>query len=606
MEQIIYTQKREFKPHTKVFHSKSNIYIEPTPKKEGNFSKQKNFKNNFNNYKRNNKEPKVKISFLGGIGEIGKNMTVFETDKDIIILDCGMTFADKETPGIDIIVPDITYLKDKKDKVRAFIITHGHEDHIGSLPFVLSEIKAPIYASRFTLALIDNKMREYSKVKYKSFEVDTNSVLKLGDFSLEFVNVNHSIAGAMGIAITTPAGIIFHTGDFKIDNTPINSKTTDLRKMEEIGKRGVKLLMCESTNVGRDGWSLSETKVMEELEKNVFQKFSNNRLIIATFASNIFRMQEILSLAEKYKRKVAFTGRSMVNISDVAMKLGFLHYDKNNVISIDDIKNYADNEVTILTTGSQGEELSALTRMANDNFAKFKLTTNDVVVFSSSPIPGNEKSVYGIMNKLTHKGVGLMYDKLAEIHASGHACRDEIKLVINTIKPEFVLPVHGEYLHLNQFKELASGIGFADRNIIISDLGMQVIMTQNAVRPNGFIKFGSRLVDGNTFGDILSPVIKDRKNLAEDGFIIAILNISSKSAKLVTEPLIITRGFLYNHEIENVLKDLKTAISVHIKNYDLKNVDANELKNSLRKFISNQVSRKTKRKPMVLCTTIIN
>ena len=576
-----FTKQRTFTPHKKQF-------FKPKPQSQHHSS------------------PKVKISFLGGIGEIGKNMTIFETDNDIIIFDCGMTFADENTPGVELIIPDITYLRDKKDKVKAFIITHGHEDHIGALPFVLNEIKAPIYASRFTLALIDNKMREHPRVKYKSVEVKPRQHLKIGDFSFEFIHVNHSIAGAMAVAITTPVGTILHTGDFKIDNTPINQLPTDIKRFEEIGKKGVKLLMCESTNVGNLGWSLSESKVMDELEKRVFQEHSNQRLVIATFASNVYRMQEILSLAEKYKRKVAFTGRSMLNISQIAMKLGVLHYDKENVIDIENVKKYAENEVCILTTGSQGEQLSALTRMANDAFAKLKLAAGDCVVFSSSPIPGNEKSIINVMNKLVHKGVDLVYEKMADIHASGHACRQELAAVLKAVKPEFVLPVHGEYMHLEEYSKFALENGFNDRQIIITDLGSQVTVTSNTVRKSGFVKSGAKLIDGNTFGDASSPVMKDRKALAQNGFVIVVVNISSKLGKLISDPIIITRGLLYSHEMDYVLRELKTAILVHLKNFDLKSVDASTLKDDLKKFISNTISRKTKRKPLVLCTTLIN
>ena len=410
----------------------------------------------------------------------------------------------------------------------------------------------------------------------------------------------------MAVAITTPAGLILHTGDFKIDNTPINQATTDLKRIEEIGKKGVKLLMCECTNVERAGWSLSETHVQNQLEKAVFQDHANERLIVATFASNVYRMQEILSLAEKYNRKVAFTGRSMLNISQIAMKLGVLHYNRENVISIEDVKKYADNEVCILTTGSQGEQMSALTRMSNDNFAKFKLTTNDCVVFSSSPIPGNEKSVINVMNKLVHKGVGLVYDRLAEIHASGHGCQDEIGTIMKLAKPEYVLPVHGEYMHLEGFRKFAISQGFHDRQIIITDLGNQVQVTPTSVRKTGFVKVGAKLIDGNTFGDLNSPVMKDRKALSEDGFVIAVINISTKLGKVLNDPIIITRGLLYNHEMDFMLREIKTSLLVHLKNYDLHTIDVNELKKDLKKFLSNTISRKTKRKPLVLCTIVMN
>lgn len=570
------------------------------------FGQNFNNKKNFNHHKKSSAQPKVKISFLGGIGEIGKNLTVLETENDIVIFDCGMTFADHNLPGIDLIIPDITYLRDKKDKIKAFVITHGHEDHIGALPFVLSEINAPIYASRFTLAVIDNKMREFQKVKYKSIEVKPRQNLKIGDFNFEFIHVNHSIAGAMAVCITTPAGIILHTGDFKVDRTPINQPTTDLKRFAEIGKRGVKLLMCETTNIGREGNSISETYVMEQLEKTVFQAHANKRLIIATFASNVYRMQEILSLAEKYKRKVAFTGRSMLNISQIAMKLGVLKYNQENVINIDNVKNYADNEICVLTTGSQGEQLSALTRMANDNFAKFKLSTTDCVAFSSSPIPGNEKSVIGVMNKLVHKGVALVYDKIANIHASGHACQNEIAEVLRLVHPQFVLPVHGEYMHLADFKNFALANGFTERQIIMPDLGAQVFVTPTTVRRVGFVKAGAKLIDGNTFGDPNSPVIKDRLQLSQHGFVSVIVNISTKRGKLITEPIILSRGLLYAHELETVLREIRTSISVHIKSFNLFSVNPTELKDDLKKFVSNIISRKTKRRPLVLCTVLIS
>lgn len=590
-------------------HAQEKPAHKPYPRKQNFAYGQKRFSSPRpkNGYKQRATMPPdtVKISFLGGLGEIGKNLTVFETENDIIIFDCGMTFAGPETPGVELIIPDISYLRDKKEKVKAFVITHGHEDHIGALPYVLSEISAPLYASRFTLALIENKMREHSRVKYKAMEVKPRQTLKIGDFSFEFIHVNHSIAGAMAVAITTPAGIILHTGDFKVDNTPINQDPTDLKRIGEIGKKGVKLLMCESTNVEREGWSRSETHVMNQLEENVFKAHANERLIIATFASNVYRMQEILSLAEKYKRKVAFTGRSMLNISQVAMKLGVLHYDRENIIAIEDVKKYAENEVCILTTGSQGEQLSALTRMSEDNFAKLKLTPQDCVAFSSSPIPGNEKSIINVMNRLVHKGVGLVYDKTAEIHASGHGCQDEIAEVMRLAKPEFVLPVHGEYMHLDAFKKFALKQGFNDRQIIVADLGNQVQVSKNTVRKLGFIKAGARLIDGNTFGEADSPVMRDRKELSKSGFVFIIVNISTKQGRLSGDPIVVSRGLLYAHE-ENVLREIKTALIVHLKNYDLRAVDPNELKKDLKKFASNTISRKTRRKPMVLCTVLAN
>lgn len=570
-----------------------------------NFNKNKQLNNN-NKPNNNNSSPKVKITFLGGVGEIGKNLTVFETEKDLIILDCGMTFPDNELPGVEVVVPDISYLLSKKDKIKAFIITHAHEDHIGALPFTLSDIKAPIYATKFSLGMIDNKMREFPKIKYKAIEIKPRSILKIGDFTIEFLHTNHSIIGSVSLFIKTPAGTIFHTGDFKIDEAPVDGKLIDKKRIAEIGAQGVDLLMCDTTNATNKGHSLSETSVGKVLEEEIFQKYKTQRLIVSTFASNVHRMQQILSLAEKYGRKVVFTGRSMVNISDVAMRLSELHYNKENVVSIDSLKNLADNEVLILCTGSQGEPLSALTRMANDNFAKFKLTPNDVVVFSSSPIPGNEKSVINVTNKLIKKGVEVVNDRLAPVHASGHACREEIAEMISLTKPKYILPVHGEPVHLKCCRDLAKSLGYSERQVPIVDLGYQIEFSKNLIRRSGIVKAGSRLVDGTAFGDLESPVIRDRKQLADDGFLIAVLNISSSTAKLVNDPLIITRGFLYANEMDKVITALKSNLNVYIKNYDFKDADTNSIKNDLRKFLSNIIARKTKRKPIVLCTIIFS
>ena len=371
---------------------------------------------------------KVKITFLGGVGEIGKNMTAFEYNNEIIIVDAGLTFPDDDLPGVDIVVPDIQYILNNKEKVKAIILTHGHEDHIGGLPFLLPEINVPVYGSRLTLGLVENKLKEYPKIKAKLVSVKPRNVLKVGSFSVEFINVNHSIAGSLALCITTPCGNIVHTGDFKIDFEAINGQVTDLTRFGELGKKGVNLLMCESTNVCRKGYSMSERRVGETLDK-LFEKYKDKRLFVATFASNIHRLQQIMDLAEKYKRKIAFTGRSMVNVSEVAMKLGELKYDKENVIDIDKVDKFADKELLIITTGSQGEPMSALTRMAANEFKKITLGENDCIIISASPIPGNEKSVYTVINKLYKKGTEVIYDELEDVHASGHACQEEIKII---------------------------------------------------------------------------------------------------------------------------------------------------------------------------------
>lgn len=408
---------------------------------------------------------KVKITFLGGVGEIGKNMTAIEYNDEIIVIDAGLTFPGEELPGVDIVIPDISYLLANRDKVKAIILTHGHEDHIGALPFVLKDLNVPIYGSRLTLALVENKMKEFDKIKYKAISVKPKNVLKLGSFTIEFIKVSHSIAGSLALCITTPVGNIIHTGDFKIDFEPIDGTMTDLPRFGELGKRGVKLLLCESTNVCRKGYSMSERSVGRTLN-TIFEKNQSKRLFIATFASNIHRLQQILELAEKYKRKVAFTGRSMINISEVAMKIGELKYNKDNIVDIDKIDKYADNELLIITTGSQGEPMSALTRMAAGEFKKIQLRENDLIVFSASPIPGNEKSVYNVINALYKLGADVIYDELADVHVSGHACQEELKTIHALTKPEFFIPIHGEYRHLKMHSQLAQQLGMEQRNIV--------------------------------------------------------------------------------------------------------------------------------------------
>ncbi|MDY2696317.1 MAG: ribonuclease J, partial [Eubacteriales bacterium] len=413
--------------------------IEQKEQRKRNTNEQKNTKKlNVSNESLNGQEPqsarvitnekkgkeKLKITFLGGVGEIGKNMTAFEYKDEIIILDAGLTFPDDDLPGVDIVVPDISYLVANKSKVKAIVLTHGHEDHIGGLPFLLPEINVPIYGSRLTLGLVENKLKEYPKIKAKLISVKPRNVLKIGSFSIEFIHVNHSIAGALAVCITTPAGNVVHTGDFKVDFEAINGQVTDLERFGELGKKGVDLLMCESTNVCRKGYSMSERRVGETLDR-LFNEHKENRLFVATFASNIHRLQQIMNLAEKYGRKISFTGRSMINVSEVAMKLGELKYNKENVIDIDKIDKFADKELLIITTGSQGEPMSALTRMAANEFKKITLGDNDCIIISASPIPGNEKSVYNVINKLFKKGADVIYDELADVHASGHACQEE-------------------------------------------------------------------------------------------------------------------------------------------------------------------------------------
>lgn len=542
---------------------------------------------------------KVKITFLGGVGEIGKNMTAIEYNDEIIVIDAGLTFPGEELPGVDIVIPDISYLLANRDKVKAIILTHGHEDHIGALPFVLKDLNVPIYGSRLTLALVENKMKEFDKIKYKAISVKPKNVLKLGSFTIEFIKVSHSIAGSLALCITTPVGNIIHTGDFKIDFEPIDGTMTDLPRFGELGKRGVKLLLCESTNVCRKGYSMSERSVGRTLN-TIFEKNQSKRLFIATFASNIHRLQQILELAEKYKRKVAFTGRSMINISEVAMKIGELKYNKDNIVDIDKIDKYADNELLIITTGSQGEPMSALTRMAAGEFKKIQLRENDLIVFSASPIPGNEKSVYNVINALYKLGADVIYDELADVHVSGHACQEELKTIHALTKPEFFIPIHGEYRHLKMHSQLAQQLGMEQRNIVLPSLGMQVELGPNSIKQSGFVTAGQRLVDGIGIGDMDSNVLKERKQLSEEGICVVVVNINNVSGSVSSEPFIITRGVVYQDEMDAFVQDAKAAIIASLKEQDLRGMEPAVIKSTIRRNISNFIFKRTKRRPMII------
>ena len=548
---------------------------------------------------------KVKITFLGGVGEIGKNMTAFEYNNEIIVVDAGLTFPGDDLPGVDVVIPDMTYLVQNKDKVKALILTHGHEDHIGAVPFFLQQLNVPIYGTRLTLALVDNKMREHPKVNYKAITVKPKNVLKIGSFAVEFIKVSHSIAGSLALCISTPAGNIIHTGDFKVDFEPIDGVMTDLQRFGELGKKGVNLLMCESTNVCRPGYSISEKTVGRTLDE-IFKKHTENRLFVATFASNIHRLQQILNLAEKYGRKVAFTGRSMLNIIDVGSKIGEITYNKDVIIDIDQIQKYADKELLIVTTGSQGEPLSALTRMAAGEFKQIKIGANDVVIFSSSPIPGNEKSVYNVINSLFQKGADVIYDELSAVHASGHACQEEIKIIHSLVKPKFFIPIHGEYRHLRMHKQLAMQLGMEERNILTATIGTQIEMTPNSIKKCGVVTAGQRLIDGYGIGDMESNVLRERKQLSEDGICVVVMNINNVSGEVVGEPFIITRGVVYQDEAEAFVQDTRNMIIASLKEQDLRGADPAIIRSTIKRNVSNFIFRRTKRKPMVLTIVLLD
>ena len=546
----------------------------------------------------------LKIMFLGGVGEIGKNMMALEYGNDIVIIDCGATFPYVEDmPGIDLVVPDITYLIQNKNKIRGMVITHGHEDHIGAIPYVVGDINVPIYGSKLAVALMQNKLKEFPKIKAKLVSVKPRDIVKLGVFSVEFINVCHSIAGSFAMAITTPVGLMVHTGDFKIDYTPLNNNFTDLTRLAELGKQGVMLLTSESTNVEREGFSISEKKVGKTLD-DLFAKYKDNRIFVATFPSNVYRLQELLDLAEKYGRKVTFTGRSMVNVTETAYKIGELKFNRDLFIDIEKVNCYKDSELLIVTTGSQGEPMSALTRMASGEFQKIKLDDNDCIIFSSSPIPGNEKSVNNVINNLCKLGCTIIYDQLAEVHASGHAYREELKLIHYLLRPKHFMPVHGEFRHQKLHKDLAVEMGEDERNILLPAIGDVIEVNSKGIKKSGIIPSGNRLVDGLGYGELESVVLRDRKQLSEDGIAVVIMSMN-KMGEITSGPEIISRGLVYTGE-DALVKEAKQFIIDTLNANPERQTDYAIIKNDIRRSLSNFFFRKTKRRPMVLAFVFEN
>lgn len=541
----------------------------------------------------------LKVMFLGGIGEIGKNMTVLEYGKDIIVIDCGVMFPSLDMLGIDLVVPDVTYLVENKDKVRGFLITHGHEDHIGSIPYVINEVNAPMYASKMTCGLIKKKMEEHRKIEYKTVAVKPKQKVTLGCFEVEFIHVNHAIPGAYALAIKTPVGMVVHTGDYKIDLTPVYDEPFDFHTFADLGKQGVLLYMADSTNAEREGYSLSERVVSATLEK-LFIENQDRRIMVAAFASNVDRMQEVMNLAEKYKRKVVLTGRSMVNVTDVATQIGEMHVNKENIIEVEKMKNFKDSEILILSTGSQGEPNSALSRMVAGEFKGIEIGENDTIIFSSSPIPGNEKSINNVINKLIMLGAKVIYSQLEQVHASGHACREEQKLMLNLVKPKFFIPVHGEQKHLLAQRDTAVAVGMDRHNVLLPMLGMRVELNKNFMKTTGSVPFGSRLIDGAGIGGLESNVLKERKQLSEEGMCIVILNVNANKGQINSRPEIVSRGFTYMGEAQTWLEDAKNTIINSIDEDLLKSRDYMNIKINLRKALTNYLNKKLKRKPMII------
>ncbi len=547
------------------------------------------------------KKSKLKMIPLGGLHEIGKNMTVFEYGNNIILVDCGSAFPDEEMPGIDLVIPDITYLRKNREKIRGIVLTHGHEDHIGALPYVLQEINVPIYGTRLTLGIVEHKLKEFHLQDSAQLRVvSPGDRVHLECFEIEFIRSNHSIADAVALAIHTPVGVVIHTGDFKIDSTPIQGEMIDLTRFGELGREGVLALCMDSTNVERAGFTMSERTVGMSF-RDIF-KDCQKRIIIATFASNIHRVQQIIDAAAQNNRKVAISGRSMINVISVANELGYITIPSNVLIDLEEINRYPANRVVLITTGSQGEEMSALTRMAFSDHKKVEITSNDLVVISANPIPGNEKLISRVVNELFKKGAEVIYESsLAEVHVSGHACQEELKLIMALTKPKFFIPVHGEYRHLCIHKELSGLMGIPSQNSFIMDIGKVLEFTSDSAKINGTVPAGKVLVDGLGVGDVGNIVLRDRKHLAQDGLIVAVISLSGDNGELIQEPDIITRGFVYVRESEDLMEQMRDVVRESVLSSSNKRArDWNSLKSSVKNQLGQFIYDSTKRSPMIL------
>ncbi|MBN1041838.1 ribonuclease J [Clostridium botulinum] len=545
-------------------------------------------------------KPKLKIIPLGGLGEIGKNITAFEYGDEIVVIDCGLAFPDEDLYGIDIIIPDVTYLIRNKNKVKGFFITHGHEDHIGGIPYILQQINVPVYATKLTLALIESKLEEHHMLNdCKLNLVEVGGSVKLKNFNVEFIRNNHSIPDACSIAMHTPMGVIVHSGDFKIDFTPIDGHVMNLQRYAELGKKGVLLLMADSTNVLHKGYTMSEKTVGETLN-GLFSK-ATGRVIVSTFASNVHRLQQISDCSIKNKRKIAFSGRSMEKISEIAMNLGYLSIPKEMIVSLDEIKNCPNDQITIVTTGSQGESMAALSRIAASTHKYIEIQKGDMVIISASPIPGNEKAVSNLINDLTEKGANVIYKTIEDIHVSGHACEQELRVIQSLLKPKFFIPVHGEYKHLITHAKIAKSMGIEEDNIFILDTGDVFELSKNKGKVIGKVPSGRVLIDGLGIGDVGNMVLRDRKNLAEDGIITVVIAIDRRNKVILSGPDIVSRGFVYVRNSEDLINNVRRIVTKVVE----KCLDDNitqwaEIKNRIRREVDSFVYTTMKRKPMIL------
>jgi len=549
---------------------------------------------------KNKNKSKIKIIPLGGLGEIGKNITAFEYEDEIVIIDCGLAFPDEDLYGIDLVIPDVSYLLKNKDKVKGFFITHGHEDHIGALPYVLKQINAPLYATKLTMGLIESKLTEHNILSDCTLNVvKAGDIVEIGSFQMEFIRTNHSIADSCSIALHTPVGIIVHTGDFKVDFTPIDGEVIDLQRYAQLGKKGVVLLMAESTNALQKGYTMSEKTVGETLE-SLFNK-ATGRVIVATFASNIHRVQQIANASVKNGRKIAFSGRSMEKISEVARTLGYLFIPEEMIIDLNDIKKYSSERITIITTGSQGEPMAALTRISSGTHRSIQIEKGDTIIISATPIPGNQKAVSNVINDLTEKGADVIYNAIRDIHVSGHACEQELRLIHALLKPKFFMPIHGEYKHLIGHAKIAENMGMDKSNIFVLETGEILELARTKAQIAGKVPSGRILIDGIGVGDVGNVVLRDRKNLAEDGIITVVIAIDRQNKIILSGPDIITRGFVYVRDSEQLIRDIRAIVIKSVERCFNNNITQwSDIRNTIRREIDSFVYTKMKRKPMIL------
>ncbi|MBR5218718.1 MAG: ribonuclease J [Clostridia bacterium] len=540
---------------------------------------------------------RIKIIPLGGLDEIGKNLTVIEYEDEIMVIDCGLAFPDEDMLGIDLVIPDTTYLVKNKDKIKGIVLTHGHEDHIGALPYVLKNLDVPIYGTKLTLGLVAHKLREHGMLTDSTLIcVKAGAVMSLSEnLKVEFIRVNHSIADAVALAIHTPAGVIVHTGDFKIDCTPIEGEMINLTRFGELGRKGVLLLMSDSTNVERPGYTMSESTVGDRFDE-IFKK-SEKRIIVASFASNVHRVQQIINSAVKNNRKVAVSGRSMQTVIDVATELDYLHVPEGTLIPIEEVNRHQPSKLVIITTGSQGEPMSALTRMAFSDHRKVEIKADDLVILSANPIPGNEKAVSKVINELFKKGADVIYEALSEVHVSGHACTEELKLILGLVKPKYFVPVHGEHRHLVRHAALGELMGVKKKNIFLLRIGDVLDVGYEGAWVAGAVPSGQVLVDGYGVGDVGNIVLRDRKHLSEDGIIVVVVTLSETSGQILSGPDVLSRGFVYVRESEGLMEELKTVVTDALT---ASKGDWNSKKTAIRNQLGDYIYDKTKRKPMIL------